>query len=38
MRSFAEDLAASLAHIKVQLRHRINTMAANLLGKSSLEG
>jgi putative transposase len=35
--SFAEDLEASLAHLKVPVRHRINVRTTNLLERSFLE-
>jgi putative transposase len=35
--SFAEDLEASLSHLKVPIRHRINVRTTNLLERSFLE-
>jgi putative transposase len=35
--SFAEDLEASLAHLKVPVRHRINVRTTNLIERSFLE-
>ena len=35
--SFTEDMAASLAHLKVPVRHRINVRTTNLLERSFLE-
>ncbi len=35
--SFSEDLEASLAHLKVPVRHRINVRTTNLLERSFLE-
>jgi putative transposase len=35
--SFAEDLDASLAHLKLPVRHRINVRTTNLLERSFLE-
>jgi putative transposase len=37
VRSFADDLEASLAHLKVPVRHRINVRTTNLLERSFLE-
>lgn len=37
MRCFAEDLEASLAHLKVPVRHRINVRTTNLLERSFVE-
>lgn len=37
IKSFAEDLEASLAHLKVPVRHRINVRTTNLLERSFLE-
>lgn len=37
VKSFAEDLEASLAHLKVPVRHRINVRTTNLLERSFLE-
>lgn len=37
VKSFAEDLEASLAHLKLPIRHRINTRTTNLLERSFLE-
>ena len=35
--SFAEDLEASLSHLKVPVRHRINVRTTNLLERGFLE-
>jgi putative transposase len=37
VKSFADDLEASLAHLKVPVRHRINVRTTNLLERSFLE-
>ncbi len=37
MKSFAEDLQASLSHLKLPIRHRINVRTTNLLERSFLE-
>jgi transposase-like protein len=37
VRCFAEDLEASLAHLKVPVRHRINVRTTNLLERSFVE-
>jgi putative transposase len=37
IKSFAEDLEASLAHLKLPIRHRINIRTTNLLERSFLE-
>jgi putative transposase len=37
IKSFAEDLEASLAHLKLPIRHRINVRTTNLLERSFLE-
>lgn len=37
IKSFTEDLEASLAHLKVPVRHRINVRTTNLLERSFLE-
>jgi putative transposase len=37
IKSFAEDLEASLAHLKLPVRHRINVRTTNLLERSFLE-
>lgn len=37
VKSFAEDLEASLAHLKLPVRHRINVRTTNLLERSFLE-
>jgi transposase-like protein len=36
-RCFAEDLEASLAHLKLPIRHRINARTTNLIERSFLE-
>jgi putative transposase len=37
VKSFAEDLEASLAHLKLPVRHRINLRTTNLLERSFVE-
>jgi transposase-like protein len=37
VRCFAEDLEASLAHLKLPIRHRINVRTTNLIERSFLE-
>jgi putative transposase len=37
VKSFAEDLEASLAHLKLPVRHRINVRTTNLLERSFVE-
>jgi putative transposase len=37
IKSFAEDLEASLAHLKLPVRHRINVRTTNLLERSFVE-
>ena len=37
VKSFADDLEASLAHLKVPVRHRINLRTTNLLERSFVE-
>jgi putative transposase len=37
VKSFADDLEASLAHLKVPVRHRINVRTTNLLERSFVE-
>jgi putative transposase len=37
VKSFADDLEASLAHLKLPVRHRINVRTTNLLERSFLE-
>ena len=37
LKSFTEDLEASLAHLKLPVRHRINVRTTNLLERSFLE-
>ena len=37
VKSFAEDLEASLAHIRLPVRHRINVRTTNLLERSFME-
>ena len=37
IKSFADDLEASLAHLKVPVRHRINVRTTNLLERSFVE-
>ncbi len=37
VKSFTEDLEASLAHLKLPVRHRINVRTTNLLERSFLE-
>ena len=37
MKCFSEDLEASLAHLKVPVRHRINVRTTNLIERSFLE-
>lgn len=37
VKSFADDLEASLAHLKLPIRHRINVRTTNLLERSFLE-
>jgi putative transposase len=37
VKSFAEDLEASVAHLKLPVRHRINVRTTNLLERSFLE-
>lgn len=37
VKSFAEDLEASLAHLKLPVRHRINVRTTNLLDRSFVE-
>jgi putative transposase len=37
VKSFAEDLEASLSHLKLPIRHRINVRTTNLLERSFLE-
>ncbi len=37
MKSFADDLEASLTHLKMPVRHRINVRTTNLLERSFLE-
>ena len=37
LKSFAEDLEASLAHLKLPVRHRINVRTTNLLERSFVE-